>query len=340
MSLAIGLAILFALWTYKHRQRRVVRASQPTFMWLICCGTTTMVFTILPLSIDDKIASKYACSQACVAVPWLFSMGFSITFSALFAKIWRIHKVVTNAERMRRVVVPEREAMVPIVVVFTLNFVLLLCWTLIDPPKWQREFIKDDPTNSYGFCKSEGKAWIAFLTMLVLLNFSALVLACVQAYRARKMDAEYSESRWLGIACLSWIQVLIVGVPVILLTQDQPVASYFTRTILVFLVCVSMLFYMFVPKIKLLSDPQRTSTMQQASRAPVSDSGKVVEAALKKRIILLESELLLRKSSDVATTTPTEARCTIQVQEEEEGDESKFEEEKAPETIDEDENQV
>ena len=30
---------------------------------------------------------------ACMALPWLFSIGFAIIFSALFAKIWRIRMV-------------------------------------------------------------------------------------------------------------------------------------------------------------------------------------------------------------------------------------------------------
>ena len=99
---------------------------------------------------------------------------------------------------MQRVVVKEREALLLIVILFFFNFVLLLCWTLIDPLKWQREPIaENDPTSTYGFCKSEGKASIVFLTLLILLDVLALVLACVQAYHARKMDDELTESWWL-----------------------------------------------------------------------------------------------------------------------------------------------
>ncbi|KAL7529723.1 hypothetical protein ACHAXR_009330 [Thalassiosira sp. AJA248-18] len=105
---------------------------------------------------------------------------------------------MNGAMAMRRVVIRERDAMLPIVILFLLNFVLLLCWTLIDPLKWQREPVKeDDPSSTYGFCRSEGDASIAFLTVLVILDFSALVLACVQAYRARHMDDDLTESRWL-----------------------------------------------------------------------------------------------------------------------------------------------
>lgn len=99
---------------------------------------------------------------------------------------------------MKRVAIGQWEATLPILILFLLNFVLLLCWTLIDPLNWHREPIKDeDPSNTYGFCASDGTASIAFITLLVVLDLSALVLACYQSYRARKMDDELTESHWL-----------------------------------------------------------------------------------------------------------------------------------------------
>ncbi|KAL7482302.1 hypothetical protein ACHAW6_007980 [Cyclotella cf. meneghiniana] len=253
MTLAMVLAIIFFIWTHRNRKHRVVQKSQPVFLELICSGTFMMASCIVPLSIDDSIASVQGCDIACMSAPWLLMMGFGITLSALFAKIWRINTVVSNAMNFRRVVILEREAMKPIIVIFTLNLTLLMCWTIIDPLRWQREYINGDPTNSYGFCKSDGKASIAFLVLLVLLNGAALVQVFVQSYYARKMDDEYSESRWIGIACLSWLQVMVVGIPVILLTRNVPVAQYFTSSVLVFLVCMSMLLLLFVPKIKSMS---------------------------------------------------------------------------------------
>lgn len=133
-----------------------------------------------------------------MAMPWLLLMGFAITWSSLLAKILRLNKVMTGAMSMRRVVVRAQDAILPIVILFVLNFTLLLCWTVVDPLRWHREPInEDDPTNTHGFCMSEGKAWIVFLTLLVVLDLSALVLACFQAYRARELDDELTESHWL-----------------------------------------------------------------------------------------------------------------------------------------------
>lgn len=161
--------------------------------------------------------------------------------------------VIGGAKACRKVTVKERDVLAPFIVVFSVNCILLLCWTIIDPMRWFRQPINEgDLSNTFGLCKSTGNASKVFAGLVALTNLVALILACVQAYRARKLNDEYSESRWVLVACASWIQVVVIGIPVMLLTQSQPTASYFTKTAFIFLICVSMLVLMFVPKMYIM----------------------------------------------------------------------------------------
>lgn len=184
-----------------------------------------MSSTIIPMSIDDGVASIHGCDIACMSVPWIFSIGFATTFSALFAKIWRIHTVMSRAMRFTRVVIRERDAMKWIILVFTLNVILLLSWTLIDPLQWKRQYINGDVTNSYGTCQADGNASDVFVGLLILVDGAALFAALLLAYRARNLEDEFTESKWIGVACASWIQVILIGIPVVLLTRTQPTAQ-------------------------------------------------------------------------------------------------------------------
>lgn len=117
---------------------------------------------------------------------------------AFYILLSRLNTVMNAARACRRVEVKDRDALRPIICLVTITFVLLLCWTSIDPLQWQREPISEnDPSRTYGFCKSEGWASVVFIVLLILLDLLAMVLLCVQAYRARKMDDELTESRWL-----------------------------------------------------------------------------------------------------------------------------------------------
>jgi hypothetical protein len=77
----------------------------------------------------------------------------------------------------------------------------------------------------------------------------ALILANVQAYQARKVETEYAESTYIGIAMLLIMQVLLVGVPLMFLVRDNPPASFFIQVCIIFMVCSATLLLIFVPKV-------------------------------------------------------------------------------------------
>jgi hypothetical protein len=60
---------------------------QPLFLLTVCFGVSVLAATVIPLSIDDDIALVCSCDIACMSVPWLLSMGFTIAFAALLAKL-------------------------------------------------------------------------------------------------------------------------------------------------------------------------------------------------------------------------------------------------------------
>ena len=82
-AIIIALSISFGLWTYHNRGVQAVRASQPIFLYVISSGTLLMGSAIIPMSIDEGWTSKEGADAACMAFPWLFFIGWSLTFSAL-----------------------------------------------------------------------------------------------------------------------------------------------------------------------------------------------------------------------------------------------------------------
>ena len=86
-------ALLFMYWTYANSRKRVVKASQPMFLQMVCLGTLFMAAAIVSSSVDDGVADQSTCNVMCMLSPWFFFCGFVISFSALFSKTWRINKV-------------------------------------------------------------------------------------------------------------------------------------------------------------------------------------------------------------------------------------------------------
>jgi len=89
---AMLFSICSILWTLYFRAKAVIIASQSEFLILLCMGSFISASTILPLSFQGR-RSHDSVNVACMAMPWLFFVGFSITYGTLFAKTLCINKV-------------------------------------------------------------------------------------------------------------------------------------------------------------------------------------------------------------------------------------------------------
>uniref|UniRef100_A0A7S4JMC6 G-protein coupled receptors family 3 profile domain-containing protein n=1 Tax=Odontella aurita TaxID=265563 RepID=A0A7S4JMC6_9STRA len=246
-------AMSFAVWVWRFWNTRVVRASQPTFLLTIITGCFLFGCTIIPLGIDDGITSQRGCDVACMSAPWLFSLGFTTIFAALFSKIWRINKIFHQAN-FRKITVTTRDVIVPFAVLLSFQFVCLVIWTVLDPFVWKREMVDD--WSSVGSCQAEGVAHVVCTSLIAASSLTALFLACIQAYRARNISDEFSESKWIAISLGGMLQSLLLGIPLIVLIQD-PMATFFINAVLIFVLSMSILLLMFVPKMHFMKKQKK-----------------------------------------------------------------------------------
>jgi len=239
---------------------------QPLFLVMLAFGATTMGATIIPLSIDDSIASEGACSIACMAALWLLTVGWTITFAVLFIKLFRVNQLMQNARRFRRVQVKAYHVMLPLAFLLSINVFLMLVWTLLDPMYWVRT--ETGELSSYGICKLGRTQVSAYMFgAVVLLNFCALVLALIEAFKARNLNDSLSESKYIFFIFGSMLQIGVVGVPLIALVAQDPVASYFVKSALVFVLCMSTLLLIFVPKMRNWQQGYSTRALTTSNRA-------------------------------------------------------------------------
>lgn len=133
-----------------------------------------MSLTIVPLSIDDSMVSAEGCSKACASVPWLIAIGFSVAFSALGSKIWRLNRLMKAASGFKRITIKVKDVMVPFFTLLGINIVLLLVWTVVDPLRWVRTVTGRDSDGSIESVGGEIAALSAhFRTLFVYVYISS-----------------------------------------------------------------------------------------------------------------------------------------------------------------------
>ncbi len=247
-------AIGFAIWTCTKRRLREVSASQPFFLVMICIGALITASSIIPMSIDDSNPNRtqQLCNAMCMTVPWLAFIGFTITFSALFAKARRINKLSRNESAFRRMKVTDRDVILPFVFFLTANVVTLICWTLLAPRQYMRLPLPGrDGWNriiaTYGACQAP--VAYPYLIALGVINISAVLIATWQAFEARGIQSEFGENRYIIIAMAVVLQAIVGGLPVLILVRKSPQVYYLVLSTMLFAISMSILLLMFIPKI-------------------------------------------------------------------------------------------
>ena len=292
--------LLCTLWTIYNRNGRIVRASQPFFLLILISGIVILSSTIIPLSFDDEgdmdsLSDSFSIG-VCMAQPWLAFTGFTVIFSALFSKTWRVNRMFHSMKVHVRVQVTLMDVAAPFAVIFTSNVVVLLCWTLLDPLKYTR--LVGDGTDlwnrdieSYGACRSD-KA-LAFLIPLAALNFAVLAISCWQAFEGRKIDSAFAESKYIGFAVASLFQAFITCFPILVVVKDEPRAFYLVLTLTIFILCEGILLLLFLPKMymqykfsRMSEAEQKEAMAKQIGRSAKSAGSFAMDSGVSGQVVL------------------------------------------------------
>ena len=65
------------IWMWRYRKTVQVSVAQPFFLGLVLLGCLVSTSTIFALGVEDE---GNGTVPACMTIPWLYSVGFSITF--------------------------------------------------------------------------------------------------------------------------------------------------------------------------------------------------------------------------------------------------------------------
>ena len=192
-----------------------------------------------------------------MAAPWLFCVGFTTAFAAVFSKIWRLNRLLASSKAFRRTKLEVKDVLAPFVILLTLNIIFLLVWTFVDPMYWQRMPMigSEDGLSSFGVCYiGRTGVSVAMICCLVAVALAVVILANWEAYKARNVCVEYSESKYVALAMICFLQVIVIGLPLIALVHTNPPAGYFVKVAIIAVLSLSLLFLIFIPKMHFLKE--------------------------------------------------------------------------------------
>jgi hypothetical protein len=274
VALVLAVALVTFAWTYYYRNNTLVKASQPFFLGMVITGTLLSSLSIVPMSAETGYRDSEDIRKvdaACMAAPWLWGLGFSITFSALFAKVWRVKKLYKASLAMRRRGIKEKDVLSIMVCVVAVEVAIILSFQLVSPHRWEREVIDEVygySVDSFGHCTSDNGWW--FFSALVGFNIICLLHALILCFQTKGIPSDFSESSHIFLSVMLMFQVLVLVIPVFAMVRKQPTVFYFVRAAAVFLQNFTVLVIIFWPKmLRLYKGEDTLNTVRQTVRNSV-----------------------------------------------------------------------
>jgi len=164
-------------------------------------------------------------------------------------------QLMHNSDHCRRVVVRVQDVLIPFVILFTVNLAILISWTAVDPLRWRRVGVKSldqygRSVESYGTCRSEDSTLeLVFYVLIAVVDISSLLFANAANYRARNISRDFHEAGYITLSNAIMLEAALIGIPALLVVDDQPTASFIVKSVLVVIFCAAILLPLFVPKI-------------------------------------------------------------------------------------------
>ena len=271
IALTLYVAVMCLGWIYRYRNNMLVKVAQPNCLGLIILGCIVSTTSIIPMGIETDYRDSpdiNGADAACMAVPWLWGLGFTICFSSLFAKVWKVKQLYKASAQCRRVKVNNKSIMVIMGSMLFVECAILIAFQVVSPQIWEREVLQDVDgyaIESEGGCTSDYGWW--FWLALILFQIISLFYALVLCFQTKNIPSDFAESSHIFLAVMFLFQIMVLAVPVTFMVMDDPAVFYFVRAFAVFLQNFSVLCIIFGPKMYRIHTGEDTNASVRRSIA-------------------------------------------------------------------------
>jgi multiple sugar transport system substrate-binding protein len=242
------------VWIIRYRNNQVMKAFQPFLLMQSAVGLFLLAATVIPLGFDDSYFSEDVLNITCMLIPWMYVTGFTIFFSSVYCKIRKCTRIYSQPSKHDVVMVEPSSAMRLNLRIFVMNGVVLVAWTLADPLTWVRSeveggiVLEDGTVETYGVCTGGSWASYAFGLILFFMNVLLCCIATYQAFSCRFLVLEYNEMQWLPLSLFPFIEVWLIGAPIIPLIYDNPTLLFVVISATITASTISVGLAVFAPK--------------------------------------------------------------------------------------------
>lgn len=231
----IGVVLVLFLLLLLAVKTEHFRFMAPMFVTVLLVGAAvaySALFTLVEQPPSDA---------ACVAFPWLAGIGFVLLFACLFAKTFRIWRLLTQ-NSLKATLISNQQLFAWIAGLFLVEVIYLAVWTGVDTPEYKLER-DDDDQEQYDVCDTDDGWWIGWVAMKI----AYIALGSLLSIFTRKLPDEFNDASAIGISMWTLFLIGIMAVGVGFGLQDTPTAIALVQAMAIFVGITATLVLLFGP---------------------------------------------------------------------------------------------
>ena len=226
-------------FVYRYRHHPLLLSSSPLFGQVIIGGSWFLYVAI-------GIMRWKSVDAVCSLIPAFLCVAYTLVIGTLFAKTWRLNRIFQGAS-LKSVRVSSWDVVLFISALFTVDFIIIAAWLLIDRPV---PVLETDSTNSLQLitvCYSEH--WNVWYSLLIVPKALQALYGMYLAYNVRHINANFNESRYVGLSILHLVVFAAIMVPLDRALENQLTVHYLLVSLMLCLGIFVTLSLVFVPKL-------------------------------------------------------------------------------------------
>ncbi|UJR15409.1 hypothetical protein I4U23_002356 [Adineta vaga] len=304
----ICLALGFFVFNIIFRTHRFIRMSSPQINNLIIAGCILSYISVLLMGIDSSLLgirnSEAAMNFICAARIWTLSIGFTISFGAIFSKTWRVHTIFTNVNASKRAIKDYR-LFIFVGILFALDTILLASWQILDPLKIihhssQIQTKDEDIVILWNYEECLSKRRSLWFTMQSIYKGVLMVVGSRFAWATRNVHINaLNDSTYVGMSLYNVVLLSITTAVVGYFLRDQHERSYILTSIFILLCVTITLCLVFVPKVlevakdpRSRAKPQRAMLIKAKSKSPDNHEYTKQKLLTQIKVLIKQNEIL------------------------------------------------
>jgi len=264
----------FLYFNISNGKNRIIKMSSPKLNNIIILGCILCYASVVLFGLDARFLNLKEYGNNCNARTSVLSIGFSLSFGAMFSKTWRVHKIFTAAKTLKKMAIKDFHLLVIVAGLLAVDVVFLSCWIAIDPLVAEiltfKEMIRKEQDiiiiPALYQCTCQYKTY--FLGVLFAYKGILLLFGLFLAWETRNVTIPaLNDSRYIGMSVYNVVVLSIIGAIVaIALDGSMYYEAPYAISSLCLIVCTTAtLLLVFVPKIYQFLMKDETLTTQASS---------------------------------------------------------------------------